>query len=182
MRPYYTRPMASGLREIVDCERLAEEGARLERVYALADLPRLQDLLAEPQGTLRATFAFARTESGRAGVTVEIEAAARLVCQRCLSVMPYTVAARSEIEFAAVGGAEAAVSGGLEPYALTDGSAVLVDLAEEEFLLAAPLAPSCSAPGRCGRAPQLGADGAAAPETVRPFGALRDLLQKTDRT
>ncbi|HVC01518.1 MAG TPA: YceD family protein [Steroidobacteraceae bacterium] len=173
--------MASGLREIVDCERLAREGARLERVYALADLPRLQDLLAEPQGTLRATFAFARTESGRAGVTVEIEAAAQLVCQRCLSMMPYTVAARSEIEFAAADAADAS-SGGREPYALTDGSAALVELAEEEFLLAAPLAPSCSAPGRCGRAPQLGADGPAGPETVRPFGALRDLLQKTDRT
>lgn len=172
--------MASGLRETVDCERLAQEGETLDRVYALADLPRLQDLLADPDGTIRARFAFQRTETGRAAATVEIEAAAHLVCQRCLSGFPYTVAARSEVEFASSPGDAATCSEAeREPYLMTDGAVRLAELAEEEFLLAAPFAPSCGAPEACGRAPGLGAEEPArAPETVRPFGALRDLLKE----
>ncbi len=42
--------MAAGLPDLVDCARLAEDAAVLERVYALGELPRLQDLLAEPAG------------------------------------------------------------------------------------------------------------------------------------
>jgi uncharacterized metal-binding protein YceD (DUF177 family) len=62
---------------------------------------------------------------------------------------------------------------------MTDGAVRLAELAEEEFLLAAPFAPSCGAPEACGRAPGLGAEEPArAPETVRPFGALRDLLKE----
>lgn len=175
--------MARGVRETVDCERLAVQGATIERVYALADLPRLQDLLADREGRLRARFSFSKSATGRAGATVEIEATAQLVCQRCLSGFPYVVAARSEIEFAAD---EAAVTGGegREPYVLEDGSASLAEIAEEEFLLAVPFAPSCSAPERCGRAPAIDADGGgeAAQDRVRPFGALRELLKKTDRT
>jgi uncharacterized metal-binding protein YceD (DUF177 family) len=64
---------------------------------------------------------------------------------------------------------------------LTGGLASLRDLAEEELLLALPVAPACSAPETCGRAPSY-RDGSAfapaAPETVRPFSALQDLLKK----
>ena len=37
--PYYTRPMAAGLPDLVDCARLAEEAAVLERVYELGECP-----------------------------------------------------------------------------------------------------------------------------------------------
>jgi hypothetical protein len=40
--------MAPGLPDLVDCARLAEEAAVLERVYELAELSRLRDVLAAP--------------------------------------------------------------------------------------------------------------------------------------
>jgi len=63
----------------------------------------------------------------------------------------------------------------------------LRDLAEEELLLALPLAPACSTPDTCGRAQGLSEGGAAAdrademPESAvrRPFSGLKDLLKKT---
>src|ERR1700736_1972923 len=82
--PYYTRPMAAGLPDLVDCIRLAEDGAVLERVYELRELSRLKDLLAEPRGTLQARFAFAKLSSGRAGAEVTVDATPRLTCQRCM--------------------------------------------------------------------------------------------------
>ena len=73
-RPYYTRPMAAGLPDLVDYARLAAEGAVLERVYPLGALPRLKDVLAQPGGTLQASFAFSKLPSGRAAVEVAIRA------------------------------------------------------------------------------------------------------------
>ncbi|MDE2478698.1 MAG: DUF177 domain-containing protein [Betaproteobacteria bacterium] len=173
------------MRETVDCERLAAEGASLERVYALAELPRVQDLLADRAGNLQARFVFAKSASGRAGASVEVEAVAQLVCQRCLSGFPCTIAARSEIEFASAAAA-AEDPQASELYVLEDGLASLAEIAEEEFLLAVPLAPACSAPERCGRAPRGEAGEAAGTEVtrerVRPFDALRELMTKNDRT
>ncbi len=152
----------------------------LTRVYPLEELPRLQDLLAQADGSLRANFVFAKTERGRAGVTLAIESTPMLRCQRCLEPFGLPVAARAEIEFAADDGSVA--EGSLrEPYVLSSGTASLRELAEEELLLALPVAPACSAPETCGRAPSY-EDGPALapapPETVRPFSVLQDLLKK----
>jgi uncharacterized protein len=181
---YYTRPMTGGPPDLVDCERLAAERETLERVYELAQLPRLQDLLADRQGQLRAAFAFAPAPSGRSGAAVTIEATPRLLCQRCLDGFEFPVAARSEVEFAAQAQPDGPVSE-RELFVTAQGRLSLRDLAEEELLLALPLVPACSAAQGCGKAPQFEASSAAkaiAQETVRPFAALQDLLKKHDRT
>jgi hypothetical protein len=77
--PYYTRPMAADLPDLVDYARLGEEQAELERVYELAAMPRLRDLLAEPRGMLQANFAFAKAHSGRARVGVVSRGVPQLV-------------------------------------------------------------------------------------------------------
>ena len=174
--------MASGSDEPVDCERLASERATLDRDYPLAELPRLRDVLADPEGTLRARFEFARDGQGRAIASVAIEASAHWRCQRCGLPFERPLRSRSVVEFVADDRAETS-DGDREPFAATDGRVRLADLAEEEFLLAAPLAPSCDEPERCARAPRSARESVvAAPATRRPFDGLRDLLQKTDRT
>jgi uncharacterized protein len=163
--------MASGLSDRVDCARLAEDGAVLERVYPLSELPRLQDLLADAGGAVRARFAFSRLEAGRAGATVAVEASPRLVCQRCLQGFELPVAGDSEIEFA-VSEAQAPMQSPREIHLMQDGSVSLRELAEEELLLALPVIAACDKPEACGRAPL--------PEArQRPFSVLQDLLKKT---
>jgi len=172
--------MAQGLPDRVDCARLAEDAAALERVYPLGEMPRLQDLLADTRGSVRANFAFAKIESGRCGATVTVEANPHLVCQRCMQGFEFAAAASSEIEFAANAGANAGDS--LREAYLTDGGLVsLRDLAEEELLLALQIVAACSTPQSCGQAPAGPADEAlpAAEGTTRPFAALQDLLKKT---
>jgi uncharacterized protein len=166
--PYYTRPMAAGLPDRVDCARLADEAVVLERVYPLGEMPRLQDLLADARGSVRARFEFAKVDSGRAGATVAVEACPQLICQRCLQGFAYEVAGSSEIE--------------PEIYASDEGLVSLRELAEEELLLALPLAAVCSTPQTCGRAPTYETAEPRAGESndrTRPFTALRDLLKKT---
>jgi uncharacterized protein len=171
-RPYYTRPMAPGLPDRVDCAHLADNAVVLERVYPLGEMPRLQDLLADTRGSVRARFAFAKVDSGRAGATVAVEATPQLICQRCLEGFAFAAAGSSEIEFAS-GSALGTADLQREVYATDEGLVSLRELAEEELLLALPIV-AMHAPQSCTRAPAYEAD-----DRTRPFTALQDLLKKT---
>ncbi len=178
--PYYTRPMAPALPDRVDCEHLADSGAVIERVYPLGEMRRLQDLLADAQGSVRARFAFAKVDSGRAGATVAIEAAPRLVCQRCLQAFAFAAAGSSEIEFSS-GSEEGAANSQREVYATHEGWVSLRELAEEELLLALPIV-AMHEPQACGRATTYETAGEVrdpSRDRSRPFTALQDLLKKT---
>jgi uncharacterized protein len=163
--------MASGPSDRVDCARLAQEAAVLDRRYSLSELSRLQDLLADADGSVRAHFAFSQLEAGRAGATVAIEAAPHLVCQRCMKGFEFAVNAESEIEFAN-SEAQASADSPREIYLMQGGFVSLRDLAEEELLLALPIVVACNRPQDCGQAP-------AQEERSRPFAVLQDLLKKT---
>jgi uncharacterized protein len=172
-QPYYTRPMAPGLPDRVDCAHLADHAEVLERVYPLGEMPRLQDRLADSQGSVRARFAFAKLESGRAIASVAVEASPHLVCQRCLRGFAYPAAGSSEIEFSSSADA-GAVDSGREVYASDEGQVSLRELAEEELLLALPIV-ALHAPQSCDGVPAaLEPD-----ERSRPFAGLQDLLKKT---
>jgi uncharacterized protein len=173
--------MAAGLPDLVDCARLAEDAAVLGRVYSLSDLPRVQDLLAKPVGQLHASFEFAKAASGRAGASITVRAEPQLVCQRCLQGFAFPVSGASKLEFTQ--DAEATASDTeRELFPVKSGMVSLRELAEEELLLALPLAAACSAPQSCGNALPSAAS-AEAPEAPRdmrrPFSGLQDLLKKT---
>jgi uncharacterized protein len=171
------RPMS----DLVNCERLAEEAAVLERTYELGKLPRLRDLLAQPDGSVHARFVFTKLASGRPGADVSVSATPHLVCQRCMQGFPRATESQSAVEFAADDIAQDAASE-REFCRLENGLVSLSELAEEELLLALPIAPMCDSPSTCGRAPSY-AKGNDAPDVAgdlrRPFGALQDLLKKT---
>jgi len=172
--------MAPGLPDRVDCAQLAENAAVLERVYPLEGMPRLQDLLADTRGSVRARFAFAKVDSERAGASVTVEATPQLICQRCLQGFAFAAAGRSEVEFSSGAGLDAADSQ-RELYEMHEGSVSLCELAEEELLLTLPIAAFCSEAQSCARAPSYAPDDRAGELSVptRPFAALQDLLKKT---
>ena len=165
--------------DLIDCARLAEEAAVLERTYELRELPRLKEFLAQPQGVVDASFAFSKLASGRPGARVEVRAAPMLICQRCMQGFAFPVAGGSNVEFA---DDEAAVATDSERelFGSRGGLVSLRELAEEELLLALPVAPSCSTPLTCGNAPSVidAPEPDGAEEMRRPFSVLQDLLKK----
>jgi uncharacterized protein len=178
--PYYTRPMAPALPDRVDCAHLADNAAVLERVYPLGEMPRLQDLMASPEGSVHASFAFGKVDSGRVGATVAVEATAQLVCQRCLQPVAYPLAGSSEVEFAGSVSPGAAESQ-REIYVTDDGLVSLRELAEEELLLALPIV-AMHEPDACELAAVAAADGdtqGLSGDRLRPFASLQNLLKKT---
>jgi uncharacterized protein len=173
--------MAPGLPDRVDCTRLADNAVVLERVYPLGEMPRVQDLLADARGSVRARFVFAKLGVDRAGATVAVEATPQLVCQRCLQGFAFAVAGSSEIEFSS-GPTSSAADSQREVYAMVGGLVSLRDLAEEELLLALPIVAVCSTPQTCGQAPIYEApeqNQDTSGDRSRPFAALQDLLKKT---
>jgi len=170
--------MAAGLPDLVDYARLAEEAAVLERTYQLRDLPRLKELLAQPQGVLDASFAFSRLASGRSGARIAVRAAPVLICQRCMQGFAFPVEGGSDVEFVD-DAADTASDSGRELFSARGGVVALRELAEEELLLALPVAPACSIPSTCGNAPDLTIDAPEESEQMRrPFSALQDMLKK----
>jgi uncharacterized protein len=150
---------------------MADDAAVLERVYSLSEMSRVQDLLADARGSVKALFVFTKLDAGRVGATVAVQATPWLVCQRCLQGFELPVASDSEIEFV-TSEAEAPADSPREIYLMDAGTVSLRELAEEELLLALPVIASCSKPDACGRAPS--------PEgRQRPFSVLQDLLKKT---
>jgi uncharacterized protein len=173
--------MAPGLPDRVDCAHLADNAVALERVYPLGEMPRLQDLLADARGSVRARFVFAKVDSGRAGATVAVEAIPQLVCQRCLQGFAFAAAGSSEIEFSS-GPVSSASDSRREVYPMDAGLVSLRELAEEEMLLALPIVAVCSTPQTCGQAPNYEASDEIrdiSGASSRPFAALQDLLKKT---
>ena len=173
--------MAGGPPDLIDCAKLASAGTVLERSYEFGDLPRLKDLLADPQGLVRARFAFTTLGAERIGASIEVSGRPRLRCQRCLGGFELEVDAASDVEFAEDAALRAA-DGSRELYGIEGGRVSLRELAEEELLLALPIVPACAAPERCARAPALSDDaerGDGTDEQRRPFRGLKDLLKKT---
>jgi uncharacterized protein len=178
--------MAQGLPDRVDCARLAEDGAVLERVYPQGAMPRLCDVLADARGSVAASFAFAKLSTGRPGATVAVKANVLLTCQRCLQGFAFPVAAHSEVEFADSEETQSQsedseeTQSQSEVYAASNGLVSLRELAEEELLLALPIVAKCSAPETCGRAPiHAVAARDSSGDRSRPFAVLQDLLKKT---
>jgi uncharacterized protein len=172
--------MAPALPDRVDSAHLADNSMVLERVYALREMLRLQDLLADARGSVRARFAFAKLGVGRAGATVAVEATPLLICQRCLQGVAITAAGSSEIEFSS-GGDVGAANSPRELYATNEGWFSLRELAEEELLLALPIV-AMHTPQSCAQALTFEAGGEiqdTSGDRSRPFAALQDLLKKT---
>ncbi len=151
----------------------------LERIYPLGEMPRLQDILADPRGSVHVRFAFAKLGAGRVGAAVEVKARPQLVCQRCLQGFEYAVDGGSEVEFSSA--ANRAADSPREVYETNDGLVSLRDLAEEELLLALPIV-AMHVPQACPQTRQYDAADENQDESddrTRPFTGLQDLLKKT---
>ena len=179
-RHYDTRPMSKTRADRVDAERLAREGAVIERLFPLEDFARLADSLAKPAGQARAIFRFSVVE-GLPGCETDVRARLWLTCQRCLEPVECEVGSASRLVFAADDGEAARVPADWDA-TLADATRVaLGELAEDDVLLALPLVPMHGPGTRCAgqKVPPV-AESAGEPErpaTQRPFAQLKDLLK-----
>jgi len=133
--------MSSRLPEFADPRRLASQGSTFSGSVALADLHRLRDGLLDPVGDARFRLEFYLDPRKRARIRGEVRADLVLECQRCLGriVLPVDV----ELDLAVIEVPEEAdrLPDEVEPVWIEGDTLRLMDLVEDELILAIPQVP-----------------------------------------
>lgn len=129
-------------RHFIDSLDFARQGRELRGEIAVAEMPRLQDLLASPQGTVNYILRGMVGRDGNPMLELALEGSCQLRCQRCLAEMNYPVKLVSHLllvpknEFDEFFDEE----GEMDCIA-ADAHLDVQDMIEEEILLSLPFAP-----------------------------------------
>lgn len=104
-------------------------------------MSRLLPSLATPIGTVNYDLAFDRDELGVAYLQVHVDATLTLICQRTLDAFVLPVHINSRLGLITREEEEAGLSIGCEPLLVTQYGVRLLDVIEDELILALPLIP-----------------------------------------
>ena len=129
-------------RHFIDSLDFARNGRDLRGEVAVADLPRLQDMLAVPEGTISYVVRGYQDKDGKPKLEVTLDGMCQLRCQRCLNALAYPVKLVSRLLLV---DEKDLGEPSLEEEELdsiqADKHMDVLALLEEEILLSLPLAP-----------------------------------------
>ena len=175
-----SRPPGAPVDHTLDAVHAARSAIRLERHFDVSELPRLRDATLPSDGkdaaALDATFVFSLLE-GHPTIDGEMSGTVYLRCQRCLQPVAIPLAEDFQLVLVADDEVRPEEFGTYEPVVVDASRVDLQWLAEEQGLLALPLVP-LHEPGECAEAEDVPVAPAVEVEKQRPFGNLRELLQK----
>lgn len=121
------------------------QAARARRAFAgswpSAKLARWRDLLARPDGEVSFAMQFAVDQLGIAHAEMEIESQPWLICQRTLEPFQLPLKLTSKVAFIEHDSQEAQLPDGYDPLVVPETPIRLLDLVEDELILALPLVP-----------------------------------------
>ena len=143
----------------------------------IAAMPRLCEVLAEDAGLAAYELDFGRDEYGTAYVDVRVQASLWMVCQRTLEPFAMPLSVDSRLGLIRSEREEAALPAACEPLLVAeDDKLSLIDVIEDELLLALPLVPvnpDSELPEEVTRPPAESISAEERPDN--PFAVLREL-------
>lgn len=169
------RPPAVATNQQVDADVCARAGSIIERQFAVAELPRLQESGAQDGSRIDVRLQFSLFDA-RPAIDGALRGVVNVTCQRCMQ--PVAVPIDERFRVILVPQESADEPGGYEPVIAEAARFDVRWLAEEQALLAMPLVP-LHAVGECDEVaapPEIEQD--ASPGSQKPFENLRDLLEK----
>jgi uncharacterized protein len=171
---------------VVDAVVLAHGKLTWEDEFSDTRFARLHDVAVSDMPSVAVRLAFAMLDK-RPVIHGELRAEVVLVCQRCLHAMQYPVREQFELMLIESDAELERVPEAYEPWIANAVRLNVLDLVEEQLLLALPLiakhadegacvsvAAPASVPPKASQQTEMLSDG----EVQRPFGNLRDLLRK----
>jgi uncharacterized protein len=169
--------------DAVSPHELARKRGLFNGEIPIAAFPRLSPLvLADTMVSV--SLAFSRDDEGRTRVEGEARLMPTLQCQRCLEPVERALTVPIDLCVVTSDAQAAEVAEELEPYVLTEDDVSIVDLIEDDLLLALPVQ-VCEEYEQCPRRPDLSYpadDGTGANETdparPNPFGVLAGLKNR----
>ncbi|MCW8906624.1 MAG: YceD family protein [Sedimenticola sp.] len=133
--------MSSRLPEFADPRRLASQGSTFSGRVPLADLPRLREALLEPVGEAGFRLEFYLDPRKRPRIRGEVRADLVLQCQRCLSSVVLPVDTALNLAVIEVPEEADRLPDEVEPVWVEEDTLRLMDLVEDELILAIPQVP-----------------------------------------
>ncbi len=125
----------------VDPFRFAHDAVELDSQLHLTQMKRLSAILYRPEGLITVKLAFALDVLGVSSLLGSVQADLELVCQRCLKPMRVDVNTSLALGFArSIAGLEQ-IPSELEPVRVEGGQVNLLELLEDEIMLALPQIP-----------------------------------------
>ena len=134
-------------RPFINSQEFSRNGQEISGEVPLAGLPRLQDVLVNPQGILSYTIRGGVDRQGSHFLDVNVTGSCQLRCQRCLEGMEYQALLDTRLilrDQASLDALDATVTGGEEEEfdsILADMHLDVHHLLEDEILLSLPFAP-----------------------------------------
>jgi len=130
-------------RHFIDSLDFAHNGRELRAIVPLTEMPRLQDMLATPEGEISYVVRGLPNINGKPMLEITVEGLCQLRCQRCLSGFAYPIKLEARLQLAQ--------ASELDEYAVEDSDEVdsitadkrldVLNMIEEEILLSLPFAP-----------------------------------------
>jgi uncharacterized protein len=160
----------------VDPIRLADEGTRLHGVLPGSEMSRLRKfaLPGSRPATVAVDLRFERTAQGMRRLSGSIRTQVEMACKRCLQSLPVEVVAQPFFVLLLPGEAEPQEHETL----VVEAPLSLIELVEDELLLAMPMSPGHTE-GECELAAPVATDRApVAEKRPNPFAELRGLKGK----
>jgi uncharacterized protein len=133
--------MSTALPRLIEPLRLAEKGARLKGSVELSKMARLAPLLHEQEGEVGADILFSKNSEGIQCINGALRAQLTVLCQRCLEPLELPVYVELKLELTKTLAAEPSTQDNYEPLLVTAEPLSLVELLEDELLLALPISP-----------------------------------------
>ncbi len=135
-------------RHFIDSLDFARKGLELRGEAAIADMPRLQDLLASPEGQVGFVLRGAQGKNGEPLLELALEGNCQLRCQRCLQALPHAISIlsllmpvpESELESSLAAGGDLEEEDEIDRIP-ADAHLDVLALIEDEVLLGLPLSP-----------------------------------------
>lgn len=127
--------------QFIRLSRLAEGGERIQGEVKLAELGRLPDGVLNRDATLAYRLCFYRDEAGVRVMDTEIDANLIMDCQRCLQPVTVAIHKRTLLAFTKITEKIQALDARYEPFASASDELSIMQLLEDELLLAGPFSP-----------------------------------------
>lgn len=188
-RTYDTRPMSRPPAEsptasrhsvdqfVVDANVLAHAGLTWERKFSDISFARLVDATLSTRPAVAIKLNFSRLDQ-RPVISGDMRAEIELMCQRCMRPMVYPAHERFELMLVESEAELPSVPESHEPWIANAVHLNLLELIEEQLLLALPLIAKHADERDCINVSTSAETTAPGDEVQRPFGNLRDLLRK----
>ncbi len=136
-------------RHFIDSLEFARNGRELRGEALLAEMPRLQDMLAAPEGNVGYIVRGLQGKDGKPMLELELGGSCQLRCQRCLGGLEYPVKLATRLLLVQESEPdESSIEENAPDSIMADKHLDVLGMIEEEILLSLPFAPKHSS-GAC---------------------------------